>query len=81
MTQRTLQYKVHSRKSAPSPVFIAAKAHSLLGDKERALDMLEDATKRREFWWPYFIVWDPIRSDPRFGKLVNRLGLPDAAHQ
>ena len=48
-----------------TPVFFdAAKAHSLLGDKERALDMLEDATKRREFWWPYFIVWDPIRSDP-----------------
>jgi len=47
-----------------------------LGNKERALQALEDAYKEGSYWM--FTLqsdarWDPLRSDPRFQQLVHRV--------
>jgi TolB-like protein/DNA-binding winged helix-turn-helix (wHTH) protein/Tfp pilus assembly protein PilF len=50
-----------------------------LGDKERALEALEDAYKEGSYWMFTLQTdarWDPLRSDPRFQILVRRVGLP-----
>jgi hypothetical protein len=50
-----------------------------LGDHERALTWLERAVEERA---PYVAMMavepalDPLRSDPRFVRLLKRLGLP-----
>jgi hypothetical protein len=50
----------------------------LLGDKEQALVWLDRAYDARSGL--NFIkvnpTWDSIRSDPRFGDLLRRMGLP-----
>ena len=56
----------------------AMKAHATLGEHERAIHLLRLATDRREFWWPTFTVWDPLRTDRRFQELVERMGLSGA---
>ena len=56
----------------------AMKAYATLGEYERAIELLQLATDRREFWWPTFTVWDPLRGDARFQALVERMGLSGA---
>ncbi len=48
------------------------------GDYHRAIDWLEEAYEVRDPNLPYIgdPVYDPLRSDPRFQKLVRRMGLP-----
>ncbi len=53
-----------------------ARAHAALGDKESAIEHLEEAFRERDV---HLIslgrdrVWDSIRQDPRFRRLVTRL--------
>jgi serine/threonine-protein kinase len=56
-----------------------AKIKLALGQKDSALFYLEQAAERRD---PVFVTeplsmrfWDPIRTDPRFSALVQRVGL------
>ena len=56
----------------------AMKAYVTLGEHERGIALLRLATDRREFWWPTFTVWDPLRGDARFQALVERMGLSGA---
>jgi serine/threonine protein kinase/tetratricopeptide (TPR) repeat protein len=55
-----------------------AQSYMLLGDKEQALVWLDKAYDARSGL--NFIkvnpTWDSIRSDPRFGDLLRRMGLP-----
>jgi serine/threonine-protein kinase len=48
------------------------------GDEQRAIDWLWEAYEVRDPNTPYigFPLFDPLRSDPRFQDLVQRLGLP-----
>jgi Tfp pilus assembly protein PilF len=48
------------------------------GDHQRAIDWLEEAYEVRDPNLPYLgnPVFDPLRSDPRFQALVDRMGLP-----
>ncbi|HTS04269.1 MAG TPA: protein kinase [Candidatus Eisenbacteria bacterium] len=52
-----------------------------LGDKDRAFALLEQAYKDRSYYLPTYLAtdarMDSLRSDPRFGKLVRRVGLPE----
>jgi serine/threonine-protein kinase len=54
-----------------------ALVHLGLGEKEQALDLLERAAAAREanvaglYVHP---VWDPLRSEPRFRRLLNQTG-------
>jgi hypothetical protein len=50
-----------------------------LGDKDQALDWLERAIDDRT--WSMFLLrvepmLDPLRGDPRFPRLIQRVGLP-----
>jgi hypothetical protein len=50
-----------------------------LGDKDRAIEMLNKAYEDRAGWTLYLKVeplFDPLRTDPRFNDLVRRLDLP-----
>lgn len=50
------------------------------GEKDRALEWLENAYKERETLLVYLNVdlqWDPIRDDPRFQDLLRRMNLPE----
>jgi TolB-like protein/DNA-binding winged helix-turn-helix (wHTH) protein len=56
-----------------------AASYSELGDKERALALLERAYQEHDPWLPMDLAaprFDPIRSDPRFQDLLHRIGLP-----
>jgi TolB-like protein/Flp pilus assembly protein TadD len=48
-----------------------------LGDRNRALDCLESAYRRRDPDLPYIKVdplFDPVGKDPRFASLINKMG-------
>ena len=65
-------------RSTTKPVSPAALAiiYLSLGDKEQALALLERAFAERDFWlWGLKTVpdWDPLRSDPRFQRLLRQL--------
>jgi adenylate cyclase len=56
-----------------------AMFYSALGEKERALDLLEKDFREgdRVLWlWYRGVYFDPIRGDPRFSALLKRYGLP-----
>ena len=64
---------------APSP-FLVAGVYSALGDKDRAFEWLDKAVEARNWELPILKgdhVFDVLRSDPRFPKLLARLNLPD----
>ena len=49
-----------------------------LGDKERAMALLERAYQEHDPWLPMDLAaprLDPLRSDPRFQDLLHRIGL------
>ena len=50
-----------------------------LDDKDRAFEWLEKAYQRRSSWLRALkpdLIYDPLRSDPRFKDLLRRVGLP-----
>ena len=56
-----------------------AAGYSELGDKERAIALLERAYQEHDPWLPMDLAnpdWDELRSDPRFQDLLRRGGLP-----
>jgi hypothetical protein len=55
-----------------------ALVHASLGEADEAFVALERALEERSDFIAYLDVephWDPIRSDPRFGDLLRRVGL------
>jgi serine/threonine-protein kinase len=52
-----------------------------LGEKEQAFALLEQAFKDRSYYLPEYLPTDErldtLRSDPRFGDLLRRVGLPE----
>ena len=56
-----------------------AAHYAELGDKERALALLEKAYQEHDPWLPMDMAaprLDPLRSDPRFQDLLRRIGVP-----
>jgi tetratricopeptide (TPR) repeat protein len=60
------------------PPYQLALIHVGLGEKEEALNLLEKAYDERYPWMMHLAVeprLDPLRSEPRFKDLINRIGL------
>jgi serine/threonine protein kinase/tetratricopeptide (TPR) repeat protein len=58
-----------------------AMIHLALGERDRALDLLEQASRDRAWelrLLPVEPLFDPLRSDPRFGALVEKVRLSSA---
>jgi hypothetical protein len=73
---RSLESKVGRESGAAAA---AARIYLGLGDKTRALSLLDRAaTDHDSFYSSESLAenfFDPIRSDPRFAALVNKVGL------
>ena len=60
------------------PYFLA-QIHNALGDRDKAFQELEKAYEEHSSWLVWLKVepkFDSLHSDPRFTKLVQRIGLP-----
>jgi eukaryotic-like serine/threonine-protein kinase len=62
------------------PAFSIAVIYTGLGEKDRAFEWLDKAYEQREGWLGWYFLFDPefdnLRSDPRYGDLLRRMGLP-----
>ncbi len=58
-----------------------AVIHAGLGHKDQAFALLDQAYKDRSYYLPTYLAtdarMDSLRSDPRFGELHRRVGLPE----
>jgi len=67
------------RFDAGSEVYFHGAAYNaLIGNRDRAFELLQRSYDRRELWMAYLNVdqrLDPIRTDPRFRELVRTVGL------
>jgi TolB-like protein/Tfp pilus assembly protein PilF len=71
------ELREESRHSYVSP-WLFALIYSGLGDKDRAFDCLEECYQKREHDLAYSNIWpqfDNLHSDPRWSRLVRRVGL------
>jgi serine/threonine-protein kinase len=62
------------------PMHTFARLHTRLGEYDEAFQALEQALANREpglIWLRWTHIYDPIRTDPRFQSIVDRVGLPD----
>ena len=60
------------------PPYFFAQIHAAMGQKRKALSWLEKAYDARDFYLTHLKVdetLDPLRSDPRFSKLLQRMNL------
>ena len=63
---------------AYTPPALIAVAYAALGEHDMAFEFLEQAFRERDSLLVYLKVepiFDPLRTDPRFGKLLTRIGL------
>ncbi len=68
---------LHAVKRDPQYSSFMVDFYALLGDKEKALDWLDNAVNRGFINYPYLNEYDPylagIRGEPRFKKLMERV--------
>jgi adenylate cyclase len=63
------------------PPLFSAFIHRELGNHEEVLSRFEDALEQRSGHLPFLGVepsWDPMRENPNFQAIIERLGLPSA---
>jgi serine/threonine-protein kinase len=68
------------RQSGFVPASSIAMVYLGFGEKERALDWLERATDEHDWevaWLKVEYVWESLRGEPRFARLLERIGLAD----
>ena len=71
------ELKERSNREYVSPYYMAL-AYMGLREKDQAFAWLERACQERDFWVRFLKVdpvWDSLRSDPRFGDILRRIGL------
>ncbi len=62
------------------PPFARALVWLGLGERDAALEALEEAVEERDVRLTFLAVeprWDVLRNDPRFRKVYDRVGLPE----
>lgn len=78
LLERIRQIRLDPHEEAGGLSGGSAALYAIAGDRDRAFAMLERAYDRRELWLVYLKVdpaWDNLRADPRFEKLLHRVGL------
>ena len=76
--EKVIELMHQQAKETPIPPMDFATAYVRMGDKERAIEMLEEAYRHRAprlIWLAADAVWDPLRADPRFQALLRRMNL------
>jgi hypothetical protein len=74
-----IEVRQAQRKIGYSSAFRIAGMYAELGDKDQAFQWLNAAYQERDFFLfglKTDFLLDPLRSDPRFGELVRKVGLP-----
>ena len=70
-----------SKRSYVSP-YMMATIYAALGEKQKAFQLLQQAYKEKSTDLPYFLRvdlrMDPLRSDPRFRKLLQQMAFPSS---
>jgi serine/threonine-protein kinase len=75
--QLVRQLDAGAERQKTHPAMLAA-LHGLLGEKDQAFTLLETAVAERDLMVRELKVspmWDPLRGDPRFAKLLKRVNL------
>jgi serine/threonine-protein kinase len=74
---REIQQEMKHRQALYAHTFLAT-ALFLLGERDAAFEVLEWGVGTRSAYMPFLgePVCDPLREDPRYGRLLERLGLP-----
>jgi hypothetical protein len=78
--QRKLKILLDGRDPSDRYGFSAiARAYMHLGKREEALQILEEGYQRHDpyliFWLPIHEEFDPLRSEPRFQKMLRGMGV------
>jgi TolB-like protein/DNA-binding winged helix-turn-helix (wHTH) protein/tetratricopeptide (TPR) repeat protein len=72
------QLKGVSQHNYVSP-YATAAIYAALGEKDKAIELLDEAYEERSRFVPFLAVdpkFDSLRSDPRFQDLIHRVGIP-----
>ena len=72
------QLKGVSEHNYVSP-YATATIYAALGEKDKAIELLDEAYEERSRFVPFLAVdpkFDSLRSDPRFQDLIQRVGIP-----
>jgi serine/threonine-protein kinase len=80
--ERLLADMMTTRQQGYYPAFAVAWIHIGLGNREQALDWTERAVDERlvGYYLPSVdSIYDPLRLEPRFQRLLARMNLPDVA--
>lgn len=75
-------YQLQRERLRPAAPVFAARVHAALGDTNAAFAVLEQAMAARKPEMSEYHLepgLDPIRNDPRFQRIAERMGLPPAA--
>jgi TolB-like protein/DNA-binding winged helix-turn-helix (wHTH) protein len=78
VSKKWLELQLEARRKFPLPAFSVAISYARVGDKDAALEWLEKACEERHFEVVFLKVspkFDPLRSDPRFERLLRRMRL------
>jgi tetratricopeptide (TPR) repeat protein len=74
-----LELKLELETGAGDPPTTIARTKLRLGDRDGALQLLEEALRRRDRGLIYVGVspgWSALRGEPRFDAIIERIGLP-----
>jgi TolB-like protein/Tfp pilus assembly protein PilF len=77
--QRTLEKLTADSKQSYAPAYYFALIHTGLEDKDHAFEALNKAYDERFARLAYLrqeAIWDTLRDDPRYSKLLSRVGFP-----
>jgi adenylate cyclase len=69
-----------TRTEASFPAVLHSYVWAWLGEMDTALNWLEKAVADHNFWLfslKYSPDWDPMRPEPRFQKILDRIGFPE----
>ncbi|HEV8366674.1 MAG TPA: winged helix-turn-helix domain-containing protein [Pyrinomonadaceae bacterium] len=76
--QKRLELMNASAKQQPLPLIYQAEIYTQVGDKDQALESLEKAYNKHDMSLVFLSAdpsWESLRADPRFTKLLQRVGL------